>query len=407
MLLRRTAYSRVQLRILYTATNYPEEAPVVELTSPTLPAPLLRNKEKECQDKAKECLGRGQAHAIYQHMHHFIHENMFIPCWKEVKQISTLCEGKGQIGANEKEGIIQLRLRERNYRQAINLRVPANYPEEGVAVEITQSSFPLEILIMYKAQSDEISRRCVSGFSPEQALQGSNAQRMQGLNEKSSSGESKERITAGNLKNIKHDVNVLKQMSDLRSVNSAKDKRNQGTVHSTAERRDARKDLRKLAKAESEADAEREKELKEQEQREMQELMGTKPSDTAQPSLLATARFLIEEFSLRLPHERCQNCARFIFPDDPSSAALTEAGNKDKPVRTYCGHWLHYDCLNTWLTTPPFIRQCPVCDRRIWHPDWPSDVKQLERAWQNQEARKREISDVSDFMGMDDTFSVK
>jgi hypothetical protein len=27
-----------------------------------------------------------------------------------------------------------------------------------------------------------------------------------------------------------------------------------------------------------------------------------------------------------------------------------------KPMRTYCGHWLHFKCLNDWLTTPPFIR---------------------------------------------------
>jgi hypothetical protein len=35
-----------------------------------------------------------------------------------------------------------------------------------------------------------------------------------------------------------------------------------------------------------------------------------------------------------------------------------------------------------------------VCDRRIWHPDWPEDHKMLEKAWQNKEARMREMNDV-------------
>eukprot|EP01032_Pedospumella_encystans_P028660 gene28660-32372_t len=76
-------------------------------------------------------------------------------------------------------------------------------------------------------------------------------------------------------------------------------------------------------------------------------------------------------------------------------------------MRTFCGHWLHFQCLNEWLTTPPFVRMCPVCARRIWHPDWPEDHKQLEKAWQANEARKREMCDVSDFMGMGEKFSAK
>ena len=343
-------------------------------------------------------LERPQAHAIYDRIAQFIHENLFIPCWKEVKQVSNLCDGKGQVGANEKEGVIQLRLQQGLYRQVINITVPEMYPEEGVIVDILQSSFPLDIHHMYKSQAEEISRRCVAGFSPEQAVQSANNHKMQDLGKPV--GQAKERLTTGNLKNLKHDVNVLKQMKDLRTVNLATDKRNQFSAHSVQERRDARKGLRRLAKAESEADKEREKEIRDIEQQEMQALMGMKVSETAQPSLLAVARYLIDEFSMRLPVEKCQNCKKDVFPTDPTSSVLTDRSNSERPIRTYCGHWLHYDCLNAWMTTPPFIRQCPVCDRRIWHPDWPEDVKILERAWQNQEAKKRELADVSDLMGL-------
>ena len=63
------------------------------------------------------------------------------------------------------------------------------------------------------------------------------------------------KLTSENIKNLKHDVNVLKQISDLRIATTASNKKNQYFKEATAERRDARKDLRRLARAESEAGA--------------------------------------------------------------------------------------------------------------------------------------------------------
>ena len=373
----------------------------MELSSASLPAPLLRNKERECTELAKKELanGRAQATVIYNHIYEFIHSNMFVPCWKELKQLLSLCEGKGQVKAYEKEGTIHMRVGVDSYKLNIILKVPPYYPEDGVVVEFGRSTFPEDILYVYKSQADEIVRRCVAGFSPEQAVCVSVVM-------KPATGKSQEsnvRLTSDSLQNIKHDVGVLKQISDLRTVTSGKDKRNQSALHSTAERRDARKDLRRLAKAETAAEQELLEKQKEEEQREMQLLMGTKASETAQPSLLAVARFLVDELACGLPREPCQACRKPVLPPEPASETAT--GSAMKPMRTYCGHWLHYRCLNEWLTTPPFVRMCPVCQKRIWHPDWPEDYKVLERAWQNQEARKREMSDVSDFLDMGD-FSI-
>eukprot|EP00560_Eucampia_antarctica_P001000 CAMPEP_0197836742 /NCGR_PEP_ID=MMETSP1437-20131217/29895_1 /TAXON_ID=49252 ORGANISM="Eucampia antarctica, Strain CCMP1452" /NCGR_SAMPLE_ID=MMETSP1437 /ASSEMBLY_ACC=CAM_ASM_001096 /LENGTH=45 /DNA_ID= /DNA_START= /DNA_END= /DNA_ORIENTATION= len=45
------------------------------------------------------------------------------------------------------------------------------------------------------------------------------------------------------------------------------------------------------------------------------------------------------------------------------------------------------------MTEPPFGASCPKlgCARRVYHPDWPSDIKQLERQWANDQARQREL----------------
>jgi ubiquitin-protein ligase len=388
----RTAYARVQLRIQYMP-RYPAEAPLVEITSSSLPQPLLRTKEKACMDLAKESLGKPQVQAIYTHLHQFIQTNLFVPCWKEVKQVMTLCEGKGSLAADEKEGILTMKLTQGAYKQNIKLKIPHMYPEEGVEIEFAASNFHPDMQYMFKSQADEIVRRCIAGFSPDQAA--AVAGQSQQPPNSGKFADKGPKLTAGNLKSLKHDVGVLKQMSDLRVATMQKDKKFQYSVHGNAERKEARKDLRRLAKAESAADEEMEKQLRAEEQQAMKELLRCKMSDTAQPSLLPVAKFLVEEYVTRLPQEICQACRQCALPKNPNDEALKNPQSEMKPMRTFCGHWLHYKCLNDWLTTPPFVRQCPVCDRRIWHPDWPSDHKQLEKAWQTKEARKREMADVS------------
>lgn len=397
----RTPYARIQLRVLY-GPNYPNEPPIVELASPTLPMPLLRNKERECTDKCREeaNIGKAQFQLIYDHLHNFIHSNMFVPCWKEMKQIATLVEGKGQIGVDEKEGVIQLRMKCNNYKQNIKLKVPYNYPVEGVQIEFLASNFPQDIQIMFKGQVDELVRKFEAGFTAEQAFATSSGPIK--LPTKAS-GESKVKVTTESLKNLKHDVSVLKQISDLRAASTAHDSKKYFT-QANADRREARKDLRRLAKAESEAEKEQQRLLLEEEQREMQSLLKATVSDTAQPSLFNCAKYLVEQYTHKLPLEKCQACKDSLLAEDPESESNKNPRSERRAMRTFCGHWLHWNCLNNWLISPPFVRNCELCSRRIWHPDWPEDYKQLEKAWQSKEARKREMCDVSDFMGMGSEF---
>ena len=156
----------------------------------------------------------------------------------------------------------------------------------------------------------------------------------------------------------------------------------------------------------------------------MVQLMKSKINSTSLPSLLHVVKYLVQEYVCKLPNELCQKCENRVFPLTPTECDVMESSSeavnetikkkskkKDgmskserKPIRSVCGHWFHYKCLDDWLTTPPFLRHCNVCQKRIYHPDWPEDIKAIERTWQAQQAKKREIADVADFLDMGGDF---
>ena len=276
------------------------------------------------------------------------------------------------------------------------------------------SSFPAEVSIMFHAQATEIIRRCVSGFSEEASLAASGPQaKLDDINDKSqvekarkamgqvkpSESVGKHSMSASGIKNIKHDISVLKKMKDIKEASVAGAKPCQYEKHATAERKDARKALRRLAATESEADQLALELLKQAEEAEMKTLMRKQCTDSSTPCLLPVARFLMSEYIKRLPEEKCQKCLELVFPINPKAPALTQHKHDRRPIRVPCGHWLHFTCLDIWLTTPPFSRDCPICTRRIWHVDWPQDVMQLEKAWMKKEETEREKNDIGSMMG--------
>lgn len=146
----RTPYSRVTLAMIYPE-DYPLSPLIVQLSSQTLPKPLLKKKEQECVAKATEYVkevimgekgemgekGKGQVNVVYNVVQDFIQDNVFVPCWRELKQILILFESsnaENKVVADEKTGGINIRLKCKGYFQIIKVQVPEMYPEEGVKV---------------------------------------------------------------------------------------------------------------------------------------------------------------------------------------------------------------------------------------------------------------------------------
>ena len=52
----------------------------------------------------------------------------------------------------------------------------------------------------------------------------------------------------------------------------------------------------------------------------------------------------------------------------------------------------------------PTRQDCSRCSHRVYHPDWPQEPKQLEKAWASRQAKRREIGEVRDFFTVDARF---
>lgn len=66
--------------------------------------------------------------------------------------------------------------------------------------------------------------------------------------------------------------------------------------------------------------------------------------------------------------------------------------------RLYCGHLFHTTCLIAYMRKPPFgNKRCSVCNQRIYHDKWALTDKLAEDRWAHEQARQRELAEVTDF----------
>ena len=381
---------------------------------------------------------------VFNKLVQFVDGNKFLPCWRELKQSINLVradneEDKKQsksknnldestISIIERKGKIKLKLVKGNYNYRCNLQIDDGYPSttnhenwgEPIALSVESSNFPPKIESMLTSQAKELIRRLQDGMTNEDALKFSNPVKAPKGSENFKKKEVKVRLTQEKLKGLKKDVETLSRVRDLREFDSAATQGNAKIkANAYKERKDARRTIKKITKDELAKDQSIEDKEKQWQQEEEARMAGydipEQDGSNPTPSLLSLIIFLKEKIQ-KLPLEICPTCAKPVLPPDPEELkscyiALSEcktdqerkarkAAKAKRPMRTFCGHWWHYGCLNKYMVEPPFGAVCPVkgCERRTYHPDWPEDIKALERAWAGKQARKREIEDAAMFL---------
>ncbi|XP_054267526.1 uncharacterized protein LOC128989614 [Macrosteles quadrilineatus] len=123
----------------------------------------------------------------------------------------------------------------------------------------------------------------------------------------------------------------------------------------------------------------------------------TDPPFSPKPSLLPVASFFVESVK-KFPQEKCQLCKEKCLPTDPQKVEPDESADMHVE-RVYCGHLFHLLCLITHMKTPPFKdgKKCPQCAKQIFHDKWKVSERLAEARWAHQQARDRELQEVSEF----------
>ncbi len=380
---------------------------------------------------------------VFTRLVRFVDNNKFLPCWRELKQSINLVNGNGNgngknntivnhgnsIAIVESKAKIKLKLSKGQYYYRCNIVINDGYPststneEWGKPCELNfeYTNFPSKIETLVTSQAKELVRRLQDGMSNEDALKFSNPVKApKDDDDRGKKKEVKVRLTQEKLKGLKEDIETLSRVRDLREVDSAVVQGNARVkANAYKERKDARRTIRKITTAEMAKDQSIEDKERQWQQEEEARMAGYNISEhdgsNPQPSLLSLITFLKEKVQ-KIPVEVCPSCQKNTLPSDPNelkalyisaSECKTEkekkarkAAKAKRPIRTYCGHWWHHSCLNKYMTEPPFGLSCPApgCSRRVYHPDWPDDISQLERAWAGEQARLREIQDAAMFL---------
>jgi hypothetical protein len=401
----------------------------------TVPPGLKRKLEKEFSQDLP--LGHYQQIVlVLNKLVQFVDHNKFLPCWKELKQSINMVRADNDNDGNdnstisiiESKGKIKLKLIKGKYFYQCTILIDDGYPSTAThkdwgkpcILNLLSSNFPSKIETMLTSQAKELVRRLQDGMSTDDALQFSNPMKAPKDDDRGKKKDVKVRLNKDTLKGLKKDVETLSRVRDLREVNATV---TQGKAHvlakKTKERRDARRTIKKITKEEISKDLSIEEKEKKWAQEEAARIAGYDISEhdgsNPTPSLLSLVIFLKEKIQ-RLPVEVCPGCGEIVLPSDPNelkslfakaSECKTDKEKKarkaakfKRPMRTYCGHWWHYECLNKFMVEPPFGASCPVenCGRRVYHPDWPDDIRQLERAWAGEQARLREMEDAAMFL---------
>ncbi|XP_068745402.1 uncharacterized protein [Montipora capricornis] len=124
------------------------------------------------------------------------------------------------------------------------------------------------------------------------------------------------------------------------------------------------------------------------------------PPFEPKPSLKLVCDFLVAECVRACPRETCPICQKRALPEDPKEA-ITDPTDPQFVERIYCNHLFHFGCLDKYMKTPPFQggKKCPSCKQRIYHERWKVTPRLAEERWAHHEAKKRELSEVVDFLG--------
>lgn len=368
---------------LHWLDGFPATALHLEVESNTLPHTVRKLLEARCSGEAKkaQAAGQPQGPAVLTAGITLFRNSLLLPCVAEITELKThlpvwFPEEKAPaslLQLSEAKGTIRLTAKYRGYQATMEAKVPLAYPDEAPVLSFKQTNFSTAVLKVVQAHANDLLRAHAAGTTQTKHLKfliHADKPAATGSGEAEASTP-----TVSDLSATMNDVKWLQRSAELKA-------------HS--DDRDARRRLVRMVKAEVQTRQREEEEAAAKKARGPDRLPGV-------PSILPLFAFLYEHL-VRLPDLECQRCNKPLLLADPATLAGYKSTDDGYPMVALCGHWMHRSCLVTALTTPPFVKPCAICNERLAHLKWNKEVHVLEKRWAAEQARIREMAEISDFL---------
>lgn len=379
----RTAFRRASLRVQWR-DQYPVERPTIELRSATLPDQVLEKiemglwKHWDSHDSSQRNLK-----LMILFLQQAIDKNRLLYAKEEIDRIQQLLDNPhDSLKANPKRGTIVIERTVKSYRSRVKITVPELYPSDPVQFQYVEGTFHPHLERIFQTRVEFLIQRIWKGYQYQLPSQKS------GEEEEENTPAPEWTPSKSELHEIRHDLQFLKQMQDLKEQSHDKAMRRQQT---------------RLVKAEitSMSEAERKQEELER-QLELQQIQ----LDHDRRTLYPVAAFILVELLERLPHETCPECQLSLLPSTPPAAwsqrYLGEMEDKERVDRLPCDHWYHYRCVKKIMSRPPFDEKLclhPGCGKHLQHNVFNIQfMRRMEQRYLKEEERQRELADIADFL---------
>lgn len=374
VILAKSDFRRLVVKI-HLPDTYPVSASYsLELISNTIDPSLLKKLlgMTEKHVKRRNVTTYGQAFLAFRFLSDFIKNNYLVPCWSEIKLIRENMKDICILKIVEQKGIVKLKIESGAFSVTVRFEIPEEYPKHVVLFKIVSSNLTKRIQHMLFSELNAFLVEVEKIIYGQVVL-------------KQSLGDETREVSKSQMLQLKYDARYLQKIKDLREQSGDKEKRRM---------------LARLVKKE----AEDEKNFLESMHTTDEEINPVFTAENVQKiwSLWPSIELVKDQFLKTITEHKCQGCMKVVFPKSPVQLRDMSDSDEKYPERAHCGDWFHLGCLKTTLTTPPFAVNCSVCSRRITHPKFDSDVKKLEKSWAIAEARKRELAESVEFLGLED-----
>eukprot|EP01071_Lankesteria_metandrocarpae_P004692 Lankesteria_metandrocarpae@DN3659_c0_g1_i1.p1 len=371
--------------------GYPNRPLDLQFETKSLPDELIHKLQarSEADVALLAAEGKQQVVPVWRTLYNLFSSNLLILCTDEINKIKEQHikdTNSDWLKISEKKGWLRLHIEEGTSGLEFKVQVPQRYPEDPVTVTCEWSTFPQHLNKLFFEQATSIARRCAQGCSAHLSVLNSDPAK-----------PPDEVIRISTVNEFKHDVKFFKERAEWDAVATNRKLRQQRKLFEKKELALEREKEALQAQIQSVEDANT---AASEGSAAANNSNSTSSSATiGTPSLYPVVEYLVKKFVRLLPVANCVVCGTKLAADGSCNAATFNSENP--PQRAYCGDWFHKNCLERVMTNPPFGLECPgKCGSQVFHVDWTSNIKALERQWAFREASRREEEDALDLLDL-------